>query len=196
MSSGRRDICIRVPVILSLPALPMRRLMKSQRRMMETQGHSTWITMSRDTDTNHGERSFRRPSKAISHTVLWLIKQMECNGGSPKLWLDLWSRSRGIAETDRVKHELRCRLFELAFTGMHGTLSRRIQSIVDAYSGAAGASPDWMNAKVFTGYQSSEDVVAPQLKTWAARRGKEELEPRPGEAGKSRSTSASSKPAP
>ncbi|CAE7494575.1 unnamed protein product, partial [Symbiodinium sp. CCMP2456] len=48
----------------------------------------------------------------------------------------------------------------------------RIQSIVDAYSGAAGSSPDWGNAKIFTCYQSPEDVVAPQLKSWAARKGK------------------------
>ena len=37
-------------------------------------------------------------------------------------------------------------------------------------------APDWGNAKLFTGYAGPDDLVMPQLKTWAARRGKEEVE--------------------
>lgn len=55
------------------------------------------------------------------------------------------------------------------------TVARRVQCIVDAYS-AGGSSPDWGNAKLFTGYVGPDDVVMPQLRTWAARRGKEEVE--------------------
>lgn len=50
-----------------------------------------------------------------------------------------------------------------------------MQCIVDAYS-AGGGSPDWGNAKLFTGYVGPDDVVMPQLRTWAARKGKEEVE--------------------
>ena len=133
------------------------------------------------------EYSFSDSPHEGPSTVLFLIKQMERNGGNPKLWLDLWCRARGIAENDRAKHELRCLCEALYHAGTVDclnvaslacmeTLSRRIQSVVDAYSVATGSNPDWSNAKLFTNYQSPEDIRAPQLKSWAARRGKEELE--------------------
>ena len=119
-------------------------------------------------------------------TVLYLLKHMYKYGGDPKQWLELWCRQKGIAEQDRVKHELRCLMDILYLGGSYDqlnmpvlasfeTASRRVQCIVDAYS-AGGSSPDWGNAKLFTGYQTPEDLVMPQLRTWAARRGKEEVE--------------------
>ena len=48
--------------------------------------------------------------------------------------------------------------------------------IVDAYSLGGNVAPDWGNAELFTGYAGPDDFVMPQLKTWAARRGKEEVE--------------------
>ena len=101
---------------------------------------------------------------------------------APKLWLDLWCRRKGIAEHDRGKHELRCLCDALQQAGSVDclnleTIARRIQSVVDAYSAAgAGGAPDWSNAKLFSNYQAPKHVVAPQLKSWAARRGKEEVE--------------------
>ncbi|CAE7694882.1 pksN [Symbiodinium sp. CCMP2456] len=71
----------------------------------DEQGHryKPWRKVCQEaTECNFSDAPHEGPS-----TVLFLIKQMERNGGSPKLWLDLWSRSRGIAETDRVRHELR-----------------------------------------------------------------------------------------
>ena len=38
------------------------------------------------------------------------------------------------------------------------------------------SSPDWGNAMLFTGYVGPDDAVMPQLRSWAARRGKEEVE--------------------
>ena len=55
-------------------------------------------------------------------------------------------------------------------------LARRIQSIVDAYNAGSAASPDWGAARIITGYQGPEDVVMPSLRSWAAKRGKEEVE--------------------
>ena len=56
------------------------------------------------------------------------------------------------------------------------TVARRVQCIVDAYAQGGSASPDWGNAKLFTGYVGPDDLVMPQLKSWAARKGKEEVE--------------------
>ena len=46
--------------------------------------------------------------------------------------------------------------------------------MVDAYS--AGPIPDWGAAKVMTLYRSPEDAISPQLRSWAARKNKEEME--------------------
>ena len=120
-------------------------------------------------------------------TVHHLLKHVGKYGGDPKLWLELWCRQKNIAEQDRVKHELRC-LMEVLYLGgtfdqlnmpvlaSFETVARRVQSIVDAYSVGSGSAPDWGNAKLFTGYAGPDDLVMPQLKTWAARRGKEEVE--------------------
>ena len=120
-------------------------------------------------------------------TVHHLLKHVGKYGGYPKLWLELWCRQKSIAEQDRVKHELRCPMEVLYLGGTFDqlnmpvlasfeTVARRVQSIVDAYSGGSGSAPDWGNAKLFTGYAGPDDLVMPQLKTWAARRGKEEVE--------------------
>ena len=54
--------------------------------------------------------------------------------------------------------------------------SRRIQSIVDAYSAGSSASPDWGAARIISGYRGPDDAVSPTLRSWAARKGKEEVE--------------------
>ena len=116
-----------------------------------------------------------------------LLRHVGKFGGDPKQWLDLWCRQKSISEQDRVKHELRC-LMEVLYLGgtfdqlnmpvlaSFETVARRVQSIVDAYSLGGNVAPDWGNAKLFSGYAAPEDLVSPQLKTWAARRGKEEVE--------------------
>ena len=120
-------------------------------------------------------------------TVHHLLKHVGKYGGDPKLWLELWCRQKSISDQDRVKHELRC-LMEVLYLGgtfdqlnmpvlaSFETVARRVQSIVDAYSFGGNVAPDWGNAKLFTGYAGPDDLVMPQLKTWAARRGKEEVE--------------------
>ena len=54
--------------------------------------------------------------------------------------------------------------------------ARRMASIVDAYQAGGHSNPDWSNAKIFAGHQGPEDLVMPSLKSWAARRGREEAE--------------------
>lgn len=41
-------------------------------------------------------------------TVLHLLKHMQKFGGDSRQWLQLWARQRGVYDSDRVMHELRC----------------------------------------------------------------------------------------
>ena len=119
-------------------------------------------------------------------TVVDNLTHMERYGGTPRLWLQLWARARGVEEGDRVHHELSCLVDILETAGTYdqvnlGSLAcmevccRRLQSIVDALS-AEGGKQDWGNARLFTGRKRAEDLVSPALKAWAAKKGKEEVE--------------------
>lgn len=55
-------------------------------------------------------------------------------------------------------------------------LTRRIMAVVDAFSAGTSSMPDWGAAKVITGYRGPEDVLSPQLRQWAAKKGKEEVD--------------------
>lgn len=55
-------------------------------------------------------------------------------------------------------------------------IARRVQSIVEAYASGPPGNPDWSNSKLFTGYQGPDDLVSSSLRSWAARKGKEEVE--------------------
>ena len=110
-------------------------------------------------------------------------------GGDPKQWLELWCRQKGISGQNRVKHDLKMPYGGFRLGWHRGTydqltmpvlcafetLARQVQSIVDAYAQGSGA-PDWGNARLFTGYVGPDDLIMPQLRTWAARKGKEEVE--------------------
>ena len=146
------------------------------------QRYKEWrVLVSEIKDYGYEDWPFEGPA-----TVTHLAKHMYKYGGDPKQWLEVWCRQKGISDQDRVKHELRCLMDVLSYGGTYDqlnlpilacfeTVARRVQCIVDAYS-AGGASPDWGNAKLFTGYVGPDDVVMPQLRTWAARKGKEEVE--------------------
>ena len=62
----------------------------------------------------------------------------------------------------------------LAFLASFECISRRIMAIVDAFGDGGTENPDWGAAKIFTGYRGPEDIVMPQLKQWALKKGKEE----------------------
>ena len=120
-------------------------------------------------------------------STMHLTKHMLRNGGDPRLWLQVWSRHKGVAETDRVMFELRTLIEIFYLGGVYDQLniaslasfeaaSRRIQSIVDAYSAGSAASPDWGAARIISGYRGPDDAVSPTLRSWAARKGKEEVE--------------------
>ena len=132
-------------------------------------------------DFSYADWPFEGPS-----TVMHLLKQMHRNGGDARLWLQLWARQKNIVDTDRVMHEMRC-LTDILYHGATfdqlnlpvlasmETASRRIQCIVEAYASGTG-TPDWSNAKLYTCHTGPDDLVSPQLRSWAARKGKEEVE--------------------
>lgn len=114
-----------------------------------------------------------------------LIKHFSKFGGDPKRWLADWMRSKQIHENDRISFEMKVLIESLYLAGTYDQLnmsclasveviSRRVQAVVDAYS--VGPIPDWGAAKVMTLYRSPEDAISPQLRSWAARKNKEELE--------------------
>ena len=120
-------------------------------------------------------------------TVLHLLKHMQKFGGDSRQWLQLWARQRGVYDSDRVMHELRCLTDVIYFGATYDQLNlpvlasmeviaRRVQSIVEAYASGPPGNPDWSNSKLFTGYQGPDDLVSPSLRSWAARKGKEEVE--------------------
>ena len=132
-------------------------------------------------DYSYADWPFEGPS-----TVMHLLKQMHRNGGDARLWLQLWARQKNVIDTDRVMHEMRC-LIDILYHGATfdqlnlpvlasmETASRRIQCIVEAYASGTG-TPDWSNAKLYTCHTGPDDLVSPQLRSWAARKGKEEVE--------------------
>ena len=109
-------------------------------------------------------------------TVLHLLKMFDRVGGDPRFWLDIWSRSKGVQDHDRVMHELRSWIEVFYLGGVYDQLnmsslasfeaaSRRVQSIVDAYHLGADKQ-DWGNSKLFTEVRSADNLVSPALKTW------------------------------
>ena len=114
-----------------------------------------------------------------------LVKHFSKFGGDPKRWLADWMRSKQIQENDRISFEMKVLIESIYLAGTYDQLNlgclasveilaRRIQAVVDAYS--AGPIPDWGAAKVMTLYRSPEDAISPQLRSWAARKNKEEME--------------------
>ena len=120
-------------------------------------------------------------------TVHHMIRHTQKYGGDPRLWLQVWARQKQSADNDRVMHELRCLTDMIYYGGSFDQLNmpvlvsfeiaaRRMASIVDASQAGGHSNPDWSNAKIFAGHQGREDLVMPSLKSWAARRGREEAE--------------------
>ena len=118
-------------------------------------------------------------------TTRHLIKHFSKFGGDPKRWLADWMRAKQIQENDRITFEMKVLIECLYLAGTYDQLnlsclasieviSRRVQAVVDAYS--TGTIPDWGSAKIMTLYRAPEDAISPQLRSWAARKNKEELE--------------------
>lgn len=118
-------------------------------------------------------------------TALHLVKFTERQGGDPRLWLQLWLRSKHIEQTDRTYHEMRVLVDALYYAGTYDQVNipalvslevicRRLQAIVDAYTNPG--RPSWENAKIYAGQGGVDDVISPSFRTYAAKKNKDELE--------------------
>lgn len=101
--------------------------------------------------------------------------------------MQLWLKKHNIGDHDRTAHELRS-LVEIVYLGgsydqlnlpslaSFEAATRRIMTIVEAFSSTTSSGPEWGHARLFTGSYSPDDLVSPDLRSWAAKRGKEEVE--------------------
>ena len=119
-------------------------------------------------------------------SALYLVKHMERHGRTPKGWVEMFVRDRGLSSGDRVVHELRCLAEILELAGTFDQLNvcslasleflcRRIQAVVEAHSQNA-QKPDYSSVTLFSGVSKPLDAVAPELKAFVARRAKEEAD--------------------
>ena len=103
---------------------------------------------------------------------------MEGRGGRsassshPPLAVETWIH---LGSTPQAVYLLALQKDDLVEVGYLEAAARRVQSIVDAYHLGADKQ-DWGNSKLFTEVRSADNLVSPALKTWAARKGKEEVE--------------------
>lgn len=127
-----------------------------------------------------GDKPLEGPATAL-HTM----KHMERHGGDPRMWLQMWMRTKHISPTDRVAHEMRVLVDTLYFAGTYDQVNipalmslecvcRRMQAIVDAY--ADPSKPSWENAKLFSGQGTPEDLVSPTFRSYATKKNRDELE--------------------
>ncbi|CAE8693166.1 unnamed protein product [Polarella glacialis] len=118
-------------------------------------------------------------------TCLHLIRHIERTGGDPRLWLQIWLRAKKLEESDRVAHEMKVLVDVLYYGGIYDQLNmpalismevvcRRLQLVVEAY--ANPARPSWENARLYASQASTEEIISPAFKSWAAKRNKEEAE--------------------
>ena len=96
------------------------------------------------------------------------------------LWLERWMREKHLESSDRVSHELRC-LTDVLFLagavdqfnmgGLHclEAVARRVAAIVEAYT--TPGRPSWEHDRCYSGVGTSEEVVAPALRS-RQRRGR------------------------
>ena len=115
-------------------------------------------------------------------SVVCLAKAMFGSGGGPLRWLAEWSREHKVERQDRIYHELEVLCHSLLLAGTHDQLNlgglrsmerlaRRIQVITDAHS-APGAPANWRMARYITGETGPGDPVAPELRSFGAKRAK------------------------
>ena len=111
---------------------------------------------------------------------------MERHGGSPRGWAYCYLREKGLSNSGRVTHELRLitEVLQLAgtfdqlnFSSLSSTelIARRIQPTVEAHA-ISPQKPCYDNASLFAGQGSSVDGVCPELKSFVARKAREDAE--------------------
>jgi hypothetical protein len=117
-------------------------------------------------------------------SCLAICKHMERHGGNPKLWLAAWCKDLGASKRDRIYHELTTLIEVLWVAGTYDQLNvgglmslevvaRRILAIVDAHSKGL-ESPNWDNAKYYSGLSGLADIAPMELRHYVHRAAKED----------------------
>ena len=119
-------------------------------------------------------------------SAIYVCKHMERHGLTPKGWLELFIRDKGLNNADRVVHELRVLVEILELGGCVDQLNlgslacfeflcRRVQAIVDAHA-VNPQKPNYESASLFCGLPRPSDNVAPELRSYVARKARDEAE--------------------
>ena len=91
-----------------------------------------------------GEMSARKVTRPPLTRGRWrdlrLIKNAERHGGDPRLWLQLWMRSKHIEASDRTYHEMKVLADALFYAGT-------FDQIVDEHGGGLGKCEDFCWAR-------------------------------------------------
>ena len=120
-------------------------------------------------------------------SVTHMFSHMFKFGGDPRQWLERLSRVERVEDGERVMHELRVRINILGCGGTYDqlnlaslastvTAARHIQSIGDSRLAGGSAGPGCGYSKLLSDYKSPDDLVSPFPRSWAAKRGREEVE--------------------
>ena len=119
-------------------------------------------------------------------SVVYFGKAMYRSGGGPMRWLAEWSREHKVERQDRTYHELEVLCHCLQLAGRYDQVNlgclrsmervaRRIQVIADAHS-VPGAPANWRMARYLTGESGPGNAVAPELRSFGAKRAKEDTD--------------------
>ena len=126
----------------------------------------------------YGESSRIRGPPTTMHTMQYLLE----NGGDPRLWLEVFRTSKGIARSDRVWHELNV-LVDMFWYGRmvdqlnlpalicFEVLSRRILAMIEAYSDPQRVN--WSTSRFYTGTAGLDDAAPPEMRTFVSRSARE-----------------------
>lgn len=110
-------------------------------------------------------------------TAAHLRKHMEKHGQLPSGFLDRWARAKRVEETDRIYHGLGVLVdqLNLGSLAMAEILARRLRAIFDAF-GHSATKPNFESARFFDGFGAATGAVSPELRSFAARRARDEGE--------------------
>ncbi|CAK0907840.1 unnamed protein product [Prorocentrum cordatum] len=119
--------------------------------------------------------------------TLPLFKNIQRQGGDPRLFFPIWCRDSGVSPQGRTGIEMKLLLEILYLSGCYDqvngpslasveAVSRRVRQIIEAYSTGVPGRANWEGVKHFMPPANAASVVPPELRSRAHRRAKEEVE--------------------
>jgi hypothetical protein len=118
-------------------------------------------------------------------SAIGFLKFVLKNGGDPRRWFTDWKRLKRLEDNDRVCHAMKVLVdvlwYGLCFDQLNGgacavfeVVCRRLQAIMNAYSNLA--RPNWAAARLFEGGVDVDAGIQADLRSFVARKAKEEQE--------------------